>query len=233
MKYFIAMLLLIASFVFPVSLVFADFPTAYLPNGTRPRLWLSTERLSALTTSMQANSSEWVRFKNYCDALLTEDPWQGVETGIAPLALIYRLTGDERYATRAFEFMDSVPNTIADNRDVAHVDYGFLALGYDWLYNHSLMTSVRRNAYIAKMEALSQEIWTGYNDSGTVETGKIPMLFLCPVRITFCLDVRFMEILPKPRPCLIMHGGYGNEDKVLMLPPKGNSIRGHTLFGTG
>ncbi|WP_027185503.1 hypothetical protein [Desulfovibrio inopinatus] len=164
MKIFLGMILLIVSLVSPAL---AEFPDVYIPDGSRPRLWLTSSRLAALNTAMQAGSPEWTRFQSYCNSLLTEDPWQGVETGIAPLALIYLLTLNEQYATRAFVFMDRVSDDISQGGDVGHVDYGFLALGYDWLYNHPSMTLARRNAYIAKMERLSRDIWTNYNDSGT------------------------------------------------------------------
>ncbi len=162
---FIALLFLVST---PAH---ADFPSAYYPSGIHPRLWLTADRLADLTASMNANTSQWQRFQSLCDTMLTEEPWQGVQSGIAPLALMYVLTGDERYAARAFAFMDSATDDQSEG-DAAHVDHGYLALGYDWLSNHSSMTPLNRSEYIAKMEKLSSEMWTDYNNSGQGGNGQ-------------------------------------------------------------
>ncbi|THB79963.1 MAG: hypothetical protein D3926_09575 [Desulfobacteraceae bacterium] len=168
-------LVLFIGFISCVNVAFASFPSANYPNGVRPRLWLTQERVTALNTAMNTDTAEWMRFKALCDDLLTTDPedlWQGVQSAIAPLALMYVLTQNDAYAARAFYFMDEVSDNYEDSGDAGHIDHGYLALGYDWLYDHALMTPAKKAQLIAKMEKLSEEMWSDYNGSGIDGNGQ-------------------------------------------------------------
>lgn len=146
----------------------AAFPTAYSPDGSRPRLWLTSERLSELNAARLADTPQWRSFQHECQSLLGEDPWDGVQTGVAYMALMYRLTGDTQYANRAFDFMDRAEDdSSACAYDVAHTAHEYLALGYDWLYDLISANATRKANYIQKMTNLSADIWENYNDSGT------------------------------------------------------------------
>ena len=148
----------------------AAFPPEYYPSGQHPRLWLTAERLAALQSSQQQNSAEWQEFKNLCNSLIdtdpSNDPWNlahAPQHYTAPLALMYRLTGDRRYADRAMELMDQTSIDFSAYGDPDHENYYFLGLAYDWLWDYSGMTPVKKEAYRSKMVTISTKFWQEYN----------------------------------------------------------------------
>ncbi len=171
--------------------VAADFPSAYLPQGDRPRLWLTQNRLSTLQSARSMNTPEWQDFENECTDLLTNVHWNGPQCGIPYMALMYKLTGDQQYADRAIVFMDDTLNEPQGGDDASHGQYGYLGIGYDWLYDNSAMTPAKKQAYRDKMIHWSDTVWSLYNGNGTggngqdtdmvIETGSANLLMGCAV----------------------------------------------------
>lgn len=119
---------------------------------------------------------------------MTEVPWNGPQIGVPPLALLYLLTGEQRYADRALELMDMTADTAVGDV-AAHGYFGYLGLGYDWLHDNPGMTAARRQAYVAKMIHWSDTVWMNENYEGkdgngqdtdaVIETGSAHLMLGC------------------------------------------------------
>ncbi|MCB1221744.1 MAG: hypothetical protein H7A35_14345 [Planctomycetales bacterium] len=131
----------------------------YLPDGPHPRLWLTPERLSGLTDAMNSNTPEWQLFNIRAQQYQTELYWAGLNHTIPYPLLMYKLTGDEQYAQRAFQLLDDAPLEWEISCCPYHCQIHHIALGYDWLYDHPNMTPARKAAYIAKLETFSDMLW--------------------------------------------------------------------------
>jgi len=149
------------------------FPAEHYPDGDHPRLWLSADRLSALQQARQQQTPQWNAFKRICDEMVDNNPNNDPyfiadtpQTGAAPLALMYRLTGENQYADRALELMDATPADISVYANPDHANFHYLGLAYDWLYNYLGMTPARKKAYQQKMTAISENFWKDYNGQG-------------------------------------------------------------------
>jgi hypothetical protein len=181
--------------IYSLTMVQADispaFPATYYPSKAHPRLWLTDERLAAIEQARAANSERWINFKTMCDAIVdsdtSNDPW-GLDTSpqnfTAPMALMYRLTHDSKYADKAMELMDKTSTDLTQYGDADHESFYYLGLSYDWLYDYEKMTDTKKNEYHAKMAELSQKFWDGYNvnasgtDSDTdLLTGNLHLTF--------------------------------------------------------
>jgi len=167
------------------------FPPAYYPSENHPRLWITQERMDAMNREKAANSERWINFKTMCDAIADSDPgndpW-GLDTSpqnfTAPMALMYLLTQQERYADKAMELMDRTSTDLTQYGDADHESFYYLGLTYDWLYNYAKMTNAKKSAYHDKMATLSQKFWNDYNlnasgtDSDTdLLTGNLHLTF--------------------------------------------------------
>jgi len=152
----------------------ADY-TKHIPITKHPRLWLSAERLEYFKNAKNKNTPEWTELLNQCNALidnnLDNDPY-GVDNSpqmaTAPLALVYLLTNDTKYADKAMELMDKTPSSIYDGEgntiygDPDHHLFHYFGLAYDWLYNYSKMTDDKKKDYCAKMIKISDSFWKSY-----------------------------------------------------------------------
>lgn len=175
MNLFKSLTLILMVMLGSVQVVKAAFPETYYPDGTRPRLWLTSERVSFFQQSMNSNSDRWQAFKELCDSLIdseqANDPWDldiNPQTYTAPLALMYRLTLDARYADRALELVDAAPATIHGYANPDHHNFEYLGLAYDWLHGYSGMTETKKSAFRLKMKSVSDEFWEeNINASGT------------------------------------------------------------------
>jgi hypothetical protein len=146
----------------------------------RPKLWLRDDILEFLIENRSNNSLNWQRFKSMCDALTdndpNNDPW-GSNTSAgsdytpqaftAPLALMYYLTKDAKYADKAIEFMQKTDTNISKYGDPDHKGYEKLALAYDWLHSYSGMTSQVKAEFHNKMRAISDNFWVTLNRSAS------------------------------------------------------------------
>src|SRR5438034_103189 len=112
-------------------------------TSTRPRVFLTPARLTKLKDYANRNTLRWQSLKARADAALT----QTTDTYDIPnLGLVYQVTGDARYATRAINelLIEAVPsNTLTrdsyfDYRDVIPA----VAAGFDWCYDR--MTTAQR-----------------------------------------------------------------------------------------
>lgn len=160
------------------------FPAEHYPNGAHPRLWLTQDRMSELQQARQNDTPQWKAFKKYSDQMFSNNYFNELKTsglfnyqiGTAPLALMYRLTGESQYADRALELMDmSSPDLffINNNGDSVavyanpdHARFHYLGLAYDWLYDYAGMTTAKKQAYQQKMITLSNNFWNEYNGQG-------------------------------------------------------------------
>ncbi len=171
------LIFVICSTIFLIgSSLFAAFPPEHYPTADHPRLWLTSERLAAVQASRQQGNQRWLRFQTLCDSLIDSDPgndpWNLVESPqhyTAPLAFMYILTQDERYADRALQLMDITSTDLSRYGDPDHENFQYLGLTYDWLHDYSGMTEVRKAAYRQKMKTISDSFWNddNVNASGT------------------------------------------------------------------
>ena len=198
----------------------AAFPAEHYPTGAHPRLWLTAERLAAFEQARRLDTPQWEAFKQTCDHLIDDDPNNDIwnldrqpQGGTAPLALMYRLTGDARYAERALELMDAV----RDDQVPDHANYHYLALAYDWLYDYPGMSEQRKRAYRQKMINISDGYWNGYNGGGThtsngdsdlnLETGMVHLVLGAAI---FGEDERALDLLERGWQGWTQgYGGYG------------------------
>lgn len=150
------------------SAVPEPFPAEFLPDGPRPRLWLTPDRLEALGAGRTLESPEWLVFRDYVEQSMTEIPWNGAQRVMAAMALMHRLTGEQRYADRAMAVLDGIPDRPENENDAGHGNYGFMGLVFDWLYDNPAMTPERKGAYVDKMVRWSDFVWTdsSYNAEG-------------------------------------------------------------------
>ncbi len=151
------------------------FPSGFYPNtGQRPRLWLTAERRQAIETARQQNLPDWQAFKQLCDSMVDQDtdndPWDLgwlPQNYTAPLALLWQLTGDHRYADRAVELMDSISLDLSDSGpyggDPDHALWHYMGLTYDWLYDR--LTTEQRQAWQVRLKQVSDRLWEAYNES--------------------------------------------------------------------
>ena len=168
-------------FLFILSCLFSDvsmakFPEQYYPGQDRPRLWISAERSTAFAAAQAQGTQRWLEYKDLCDSLIdsdpSNDPWDldhAPQHYTAPLALMYLLTNDSRYADRCLELMDDTPTDFSGYGDPDHESYHYLGLAYDWLHGYSAMTEAKKTAYRTKMKTVSDQFWTedNLNASGT------------------------------------------------------------------
>ncbi|MEZ5339039.1 MAG: hypothetical protein R3F46_12370 [bacterium] len=131
----------------------------YLPDGPHPRLWLTDERLAGLTAAMNANTPEWQLFNIRAQQYQTQLYWAGLNHTIPYPLLMYKLTGDEQYAARAFQLLDDAPLEWEISCCPYHCQIHHIALGYDWLHDHPDMSEARRSAYITKLETFADMLW--------------------------------------------------------------------------
>jgi hypothetical protein len=146
----------------------STFPVANYPAnaGATPRLWLTTERLTALQNAQTNNTTRWQAFKDLCDSMIDSDPgndpWDlsnRPQNYTAPLALMYRLTGTSAYANKALEIMDRVDDNLSCCGDPDHQSWYFLGLTYDWLHDYSEMNATRLTHYRTLMKSISDQFY--------------------------------------------------------------------------
>lgn len=146
------------------------FPEDFYPVNPHPRLWLTQDHLAMLEAARQSNTPQWQEFHNECLELLSEVHWGGAAWGVPGTALMYLMTGDGVYLNRSIEFMLMALDEPFNSNDAGHGLYGYLGLGYDWLYNH--MSTTDREAITQKMIHWSNYVWVNENGSGSVAYGQ-------------------------------------------------------------
>ncbi len=149
---------------------FNGFPPAYYPNKTHPRLWLTQERLNSINLEKSNNTQRWQDFKQMCDAIIDSDnnnnPY-GLDISpqnfTAPLALMYNITNDNKYADKAMELMNKTDTNLSKYGDPDHQNFYYLGLTYDWLYHYPAMSNSKKIAYRNKMRTLSDNFYNQIN----------------------------------------------------------------------
>ena len=156
--------------LFVWTMGWGGFPAKYYPVGGHPRLWLTQERIDAMQLERQQNGERWREFKELCDSLTDadpdNDPWDlklSPQNYTAPLALMYRLTGEKRFAERALELLDLVSTDLSRYGDPDHQSFYFLGLSYDWLYDYPGLDEAHRDRVRKKMRILSRKFWKGWD----------------------------------------------------------------------
>jgi len=168
---------------FHSSLSNAYGPPNYLPDGSHPRLLLSSSKLSELNDKYTNNTSQWADLKSYCDYYIGNWPgsvearWYGLILG---MALMYQVTGDTTYSNRAKQFLDDmVANCDLNNRNTFRGFGNIVAIAYDWLY--PTLSSDQKTAVINKLNSACtshQGTWSStFTDSDQVVGNAIAMIF--------------------------------------------------------
>jgi hypothetical protein len=147
------------------------FPRDNLPAGEHPRLWWNDERLQNVHEARALETPDWIEFRSEAEEFLTGLPWNGAQYALPHLALMYRLTGDEVYATRAIQLMRDVPHP-SEQGDVSKSHIGYFALAYDWLYHHPGITPAIRSELVAKAITWSDWVWQEESGSGLEGNGQ-------------------------------------------------------------
>jgi hypothetical protein len=158
-------------FVAPQSSAVIEQLKANNPNQKHPRLIATEEdfaRIRQLLNSSDPQITKWfTSIKNKADFYLTRGPQvynksdglrldTGSATTVTILAFTYQITGDERYAERAWKELEFVsgPDYVdwspTHFLDTATMTKGF-ALAYDWLYQW--LTPERRTVVADAIEA--------------------------------------------------------------------------------
>lgn len=124
-------------------------------SSVHPRIWINNEKIENLKELIQNDNTikQWYQnIKTDATKLLSEplpvyeddDPQrlacsQNVVASVPLLSLVYLLENDERYATRAYEYMmavcefeDWVPYHFLDTSNITIA----VSVGYDWLYDY-------------------------------------------------------------------------------------------------
>lgn len=115
-------------------------------------------------------TQRWLEFEAMCDSIVdtdaSNDPY-GLDASpqnfTAPLALMYRLSGNGVYADAALALMERTDTNLSRYGDPDHQSYYFLGLAYDWLYDYAGMTEAKKAAARAKMRELSDNFYTQLN----------------------------------------------------------------------
>lgn len=109
-----------------------------------------------------------------CDSIIDTDPSNdpyGLDISpqnfTAPLALMYRLTGNAAYADKALGLMELTDTNLSRYGDPDHQSFYFLGLAYDWLYDYAGMTEAKKKAARGKMRQLSDLFYNNYNLSAS------------------------------------------------------------------
>lgn len=139
-------------------------------SATHPKVLLNQAATkSRLQQLLASNTASATRFKTMVDNQLAGSDYYGFEPWYA--ALMYQVTGEQRYATYAIQQTDArvaaEEALIAANQraEVAFDSYlyvgptiGNLALVYDWTYN--LLTPTQRSRWLAYA---NQAVWNVWN----------------------------------------------------------------------
>ncbi|WP_456480256.1 hypothetical protein [Nautilia sp.] len=150
--------------------------TPYCKKKEHPRLWIRNDLLNMLKFHRANNTRKWVEFKRMCDSITDGDPSNdpyGLDESdranyvpqqfTAPLALMYYLTGDEKYAKKSIELMEKSSDDFSHYGDPDHKGYEMLALAYDWLYGYGGFNRDVRDKFHSLMKKISDKFWNGYN----------------------------------------------------------------------
>jgi hypothetical protein len=131
-----------------------------------PRLFLTPERLTLLKSRAAANAPKFKDLKLIADAALTPAVTGGSDVSIQNCGLLYQITGDPKYATKAIQLMEIM---IAAPSGVITRDSGYdtrnlfptLALGYDWCYDR--LTDDQKQRICRRLEQWVEWTWPDTN----------------------------------------------------------------------
>jgi hypothetical protein len=174
---------IIRKVLFAFVFSFALMPLSLWGHDVHPRIWLDSETMTRLRALEGANDPTWIALKASADSYKTRivEPFDrsactgndicyayegfGWLNSIAPLALVYKLTGDTSYSTQVKNILHVM---IAAGVTPETIDSGYpsrtivlaLALAYDWCYDQ-LSPSDKRN-----LNALLDSYWTWLQANG-------------------------------------------------------------------
>jgi len=132
-------------------------------NG-HPRILLSAEKLAQLKEKISIDSTynRWYQdVLEEANAIITEPPAEKplrhvLQNRILPLGFVYQVSGENRYAERAWLEMEAYTqfqhwNPTTQFLDIAYITKGF-AIGFDWIYDY-----LSRNQREVIVQAVSEK----------------------------------------------------------------------------
>jgi hypothetical protein len=140
-----------------------SFPSAYLPKGPHPRIWLTAERLATLRQARDLNTPAWQRFKARADSYMDPDQegwaqWVGYCEAIPYLGLMYQLGKDPAYARRALACARKAELAYPANEERYWIrNGGYLAFAYDWI--HDALTPDERAEVAGLIATYDGNLW--------------------------------------------------------------------------
>lgn len=143
---------------FSVSTFYATFSygqTSSLPDGPHPRIWLTPGLKSQLIQKRSDNTQEWQAVKSWADRWLNESTSHGIDRLIPIMGLMYQVTNDVKYASRAKEYINSVMLSWDCSDGNGYRGSGWiLPLAYDWLYD--TLSAQEKIIYYTKMNECAE-----------------------------------------------------------------------------
>ena len=118
------------------------------PGGEHPRLMATAESFQQIREQIKtdAHMKSWFEaVKAQADSLMLTQPVTSPErhtlqNRVMPLALVYQVTGEEKYAERAWLELEAYSKMNHWNPTTQFLDTGYIgkgmAIGYDWLYHY-------------------------------------------------------------------------------------------------
>lgn len=148
----------------------ASVPVASVPvaqaqtvNAAHPRVWLTPSRLTRLQDYARRNTARWQNVKAAADTALAATTLD--QEQIPPLALVYQVTRDTRYARKAITILLSVAVASNDLTENSSWDYRItlpdVTAGYDWCYDQ--MTAPQRRQVAGWLMDRADQVWPETN----------------------------------------------------------------------
>ncbi len=139
--------------------------TVTAPNSAPSNyLFLTAARLAAIRADAAANRPAWIMLKqNVDDNLTLTDSW---DTGPENFALVYLVTGDSRYAARAFWWAQQRMGM--DLRRDSYYDFGEMLQGVAIVHNYCApaLSAAQLKSLADFLDASADELWNHNQGSG-------------------------------------------------------------------
>src|SRR3569833_541422 len=125
-----------------------------------PRLWITPARLTRMKADAANNTARWISVLNAADNALSTVNDTDTDD-IVPLALVYQVNGQTKYATAAINIM--LANAVASNDLTGDDEYSYrdvipnMAAGLDWCY--AAMSTAQRHQVATWLMDRADFVW--------------------------------------------------------------------------
>ncbi len=148
------------------ALTFAsDRPVEAQTPQPHPRIWLTPDKLTQLKNYASRNTPRWQTLKYGADVALN-DPNITMTTCL-PLALVYQVTGDTKYAQKAISLITAyaIPSNTLSGDEYYWFREGMptMSAAYDWCYDQ--MTTAQRQKVATWLMDRADDVWPDTNPS--------------------------------------------------------------------